>query len=122
MNDKHLPDTETMSIDDVSERLPVLIDEIMTSHKRIAIEMEGEPVAVIISTTDLQALSQSNDLTDRRWQLLEMMREPFRGIPAEEIERETTKAVAEVRAEMKTERLAAASLNPLLARRHAPES
>ena len=36
------------------------------------------------------------------------MREPFQGVSPEEIERETAKAVAEVRKEMRTEREAAA--------------
>lgn len=97
---------ETLPIAEVAERLSHLVDDVAVHSKNIAIEKEGVPVAVIISMDDWQELRQRNDQIQRRRHVLEMMREPFRGVSAEEIERETDKAVAEVRAEMKAERLA----------------
>lgn len=51
---------------------------------------------------------QLDEERGRRRRVLDAMREPFRGVAFEEIERETAKAVAEVRAEMRAEREAAA--------------
>ena len=61
-----------------------------------------------MSIEDMRALAQFDEVRAERLRLLELMREPFRDVSPEEIERETAKAVAEVRAEMKAERMAAA--------------
>ena len=50
---------------------------------------------------------QLDDERAERWQLLEAMREPFRGVSTEEIEREAAKAIAEAPAETRDERDAA---------------
>ncbi len=104
------PGTETIPIADISERLPGVIDEISTGHKRIVIEKAGVPVATIISMNDLHMLRHVDNEIERRWQLIKMMREPFKDVPPEELERETAKAVGEVRAEMKAERIRGAKI------------
>jgi PHD/YefM family antitoxin component YafN of YafNO toxin-antitoxin module len=103
-------DTDTLPIAEVADRLSNLVDEVSANDKRIVIERDGVPVATIISMSDLHMLRHVDDEIKRRWQLLEMMREPFRDVPPEEIERETAKAVAEVRAEMKAKRLQEAKI------------
>ena len=103
-------ETEALPIAEVAERLSKLVEEVAVNSKSITIEKEGVPVAVIISMNDWQVLLQRNDQIERRWQLLEMMREPFRDVSPEEIERETEQAVAEVKAEMKAERLSRAKI------------
>lgn len=110
MMSERTPGTETIPIADISERLPGVLDDISTGHKRIVIEKAGVPVATIISMDDMHVLRHIDDEIKRRWQLLDMMREPFKGVPPEEIERETEKAVAEVRAEMKAERIQRAKI------------
>ena len=64
----------------------------------------GVPVAAIVSARDLQRLEQ----LDRKWaegeRVLREFAAGFADQTPEDIERETAKAIAEVRAEMRAER------------------
>ncbi len=102
------PATQIMKISDVKARLSNLVNEVYRKETRVLIEKAGIPVAALVSIEDLERLAQLDKERAERRRVLESMREPFRGVPAEEIERETEKAVAEVRAEMAAERERAA--------------
>jgi hypothetical protein len=65
-------------------------------------------VAALVSIEDLKQLARLDAQRVERRRLVESLREPFRGVPPEEIKRETAKAVAEVHEEMRAERMAAA--------------
>ena len=98
------PGTRTMKISDVKARLSSLVNEVYRYETRVLVEKAGIPVAALVPVRDLQQLVQLDEQRAERRQVLESVREPFRGVPAEEIERDTAKAVAEVRADMATER------------------
>jgi prevent-host-death family protein len=98
------PANRTMKISDVKARLSSLVNEVYRQETRVLVEKAGIPVAALVSVQDLQRLAQLDDERAERRRVLESMREPFRGVPAEEIEREMAKAVAEVRAELAAER------------------
>lgn len=101
------PRTRTMPMTEVKRTLSRLVDEVKRGQTRVLIEESGVPAAVLVSVGNLERLAQLDRERAARWQLLEAMREPFRGIPPEEIEREAAKAIAEVRAKMRDERNAA---------------
>src|SRR5687767_2723512 len=91
------------------DQLPQILNSVYRGQGRVVIERSGIPVAAIVSPQDLAAL---NRLDAQRAQLagvLAEMREAFRDVPQEEIEEETNKAVAEVRAQMRAEREQAAN-------------
>lgn len=71
------------------------------------VEKAGIPVAALVSTEDLKQLAHLDAQRAERRRVVAAMRESFRDVPAEEIERETAKAVAKVQAEMRAEREAA---------------
>ena len=98
------PATRTMKISDVKARLSSLVNEVYRQETRVLIEKAGIPVAALVSMQDLRRLAQLDDERAERRRVLESMREPFRGVLPEEIEREAAKAAAEVRAEMAAER------------------
>jgi prevent-host-death family protein len=102
------PARRTLKISDVKARLSSLVNEVYRKETRVLIEKAGIPVAALVSIEDLERLARLDKERAERRRVLESMREPFRGVPAEEIERETEKAVAEVRAEMAAERERAA--------------
>lgn len=64
----------------------------------------GIPVAVLVSTEDLRRLDRLDEQDKQAWDVFAAMRAPFRDVPLEEIERETERALAEVRAQMRAER------------------
>lgn len=106
MSDQN-PRTRTMPMTEVTRALSRLVDEVQQGTTRVLIEDSGSPAAALVSANDLERLAKLDRERAERWQLLEAMREPFRGIPPEEIEREAAKAIAEVRAKMRDERNAA---------------
>lgn len=106
------PMTQTMKISDVKNKLSSLVNEVYRKETRVLVEKAGIPVAALVSADDLERLTrldQESQARERRFAVLARMREAFKDVPLEEIERETARAVAEVRAEMATEREAAAT-------------
>ena len=103
---KPTPETETMKISEVKSHLSSLVNEVYRHKKRVIIEKSGIPVAAVVSMDELERLDRMQRDWDERFAAIDHMREAFKDVPPEEIERETAKAVAEVRAEMKAERAA----------------
>jgi len=101
------PVTQTMKISEVKSKLNRLVNEVYRQETRVLVEKAGIPVAAIVSTEDLNQLARfdrERQAREHRFALLNRMREAFKDVPVEEIERETAKAIAEVRAEMEAER------------------
>ena len=71
---------------------------------RVVIEKDGLPVAVLVSPKDLEWIERFETEWEEDFAVFDEMSAAFAGVPAEEIERETAKAVAEVRAEMRAAR------------------
>ena|SRR5215218_5692724 len=104
------PETQTINASEVRQNFSSVINRVARDEARVIVEKSGVPVAVIVPARELRWLEEIDaDLAERR-RIVEAMRAPFRGIPAEEIEREAEKAWAEVRAEMRAEREQAASV------------
>jgi prevent-host-death family protein len=103
------PITNTMKISEVKNHLSSLVNEVYRKKTRVLVEKAGIPVAALVSTEDLRQLARLDAQRAERRRVVAAMREAFRGVPPEEIERETEKAVAEVKAEMRAEREAAAA-------------
>ncbi|MGH2535420.1 MAG: type II toxin-antitoxin system prevent-host-death family antitoxin [Thermomicrobiales bacterium] len=101
------PATETKTISEVRGELDEVVNRVRHEEIRVIVEEDGAPVAAIISTEDLDRLARLDREQQEAWDVLEAMREPFRGVPTEEIERETERAVAAVRAENRRRRAAA---------------
>jgi prevent-host-death family protein len=98
------PSTRTMKISEVKSTLSSLVNEVYRRETRVLIEKSGIPVAALISVDDLNRLTRLDQEDHEAWAVVEAMREPFRDVPPEEIEREVAKAVAEVRSEMRAKR------------------
>ncbi len=93
------PMTETMKISDVKQQLNSLVNRVYRQETRVMVEKSGIPVAAIVSARDLLRLEQ----LDRKWaegeRVLREFAAGFADQTPEDIERETAKAIAEVRAE-----------------------
>ena len=103
------PMIRTMKISDVKNKLSSLVNEVYRKETRVLVEKAGIPVAALVSTEDLKQLARLDAERAERRRVVEAMREPFRGVPSDEIERETAQAVADVQAEMRAERETAAT-------------
>lgn len=50
---------ETLPIADLKTRLPELLDRIEKTHERIVLTRDGRPVAVLMSSDDLESLEET---------------------------------------------------------------
>lgn len=103
------PSTRTVAASDVKDTVVQLLDQVSRGETRILVEENGVPVAALVSSEDLMHLARLDEQRAERKRVVAAMREPFRGVSPEEIERETARAVSEVREEMRAEREAAAA-------------
>jgi prevent-host-death family protein len=101
------PVTETMKISDVRGQLNTLVNRVYRKETRVVVEKSGIPVAGIVSAEDLRRLDELDRNEREReadFAVLDELREAFAGVPVEELERETDRITAEIRAEGKHER------------------
>ena len=91
------PMTQTMKISEVKNTLSSLVNKVYRKETRVLVEKSGIPVAAIISADDLQRFAQLERERDERFAVIDRMREAFKDIPPEEIEREAERSVAAAR-------------------------
>ena len=97
------PMTETMKISEVKQQLNRLVNRVYRHETRVMVEKSGIPVAGIVSVQDLQRLDRLDRERAERFKVLEEFGETFKDVPAEELEREVARALAEVRAERRAQ-------------------
>ena len=91
--------TQVMKASDVRAQWSQLLNKVFRSKTRVVVEKSGIPVAAVISAEDLQRFTQLEEQRKERFKVLDKMREAFKDVPPEEIDREVKKAISEVRAE-----------------------
>jgi prevent-host-death family protein len=92
------PVNQTMKISDVRGQLNTLVNQVYRKETRV-VEKSGIPVAALVSTDDLERLTQFDQERTERLALLDELRAPFTDFSPDEIEREVERALTEVRAE-----------------------
>jgi prevent-host-death family protein len=97
------PITETMKISDVKQQLNSLVNRVYRQETRVLVEKSGIPVAGIVSAEDLRRLDRLDRERAERFKPLYEFAAGFTEQSPEEIERETARAIAEVRAEQRAE-------------------
>jgi prevent-host-death family protein len=99
----------TEGVSDVKNQLSSLVNEVYRKETRILVEKAGIPVAALVSAEDLKQLARLDAQRAERHRVVDAMREPFRGVPAEEIAEATAEAVAKVKQDLEAERETAAT-------------
>jgi prevent-host-death family protein len=97
------PMTETMKISEVKQQFNRLVNRVYRHETRVMVEKSGIPVAGIVSAEDLRRLDRLDRERAERSKVLEEFAAGFADQSPEEIERETDRALAEVRAEQREE-------------------
>ncbi len=95
------PITETMKISDVKQQLNRQVNRVYRNEACIIVEKSGIPVAGIVSVADPRRLDRLDQEWAERVRAVKEFAAGFKDESPEDIERETAKAVAEVRAEMR---------------------
>lgn len=98
--------TQIMKASDVRQQWSRLLNQVFINQTRIVIERSGIPVAAVISAEELERFQRLEEQRAQRFKVLDKMREAFKGVPVEKIEKEVKKAIAQVRAENRLKRAA----------------
>lgn len=88
-----------MKASDVRAQWSQLLNKVFRDKTRVVVEKSGIPVAAVISAEDLQRFTQMEEQRERRFKALDKMRDAFKDVPSEEIDREVKRAISQVRAE-----------------------
>jgi len=94
----------TMTVSEAGTKLALVVDQVSKTRTRVVVEEDGVPVAAVVSTRDLDRLDRFDAERDADFAIFDEIGAAFRDVDPDEIERETAKALAEVRAEMRAER------------------
>ncbi len=94
---KQEPTTKVMKASDARQQFSQVVNEVFRKEARVIVEKSGIRVAAIVSAEDLERLNQYDAQREERFKALDATREAFKDVPTEELEREVTKAIAEVR-------------------------
>ena len=97
------PVTQTVGAAQARQQFSRILTRVSRKESRVIVERNGIPVAAIVSADDLDRLNRLEAERDERRRLLERLREPFKGIPPEQIERDVADLIAEVRAEAESD-------------------
>lgn len=109
MPDQQPIQTQTMKISEVKQQFNRLTNEVFRQESRILVEKSGIPVAALVSADDLRRLERLDRERTERFNVLDELAAAFADQTDEQIEQETARAVAKVRAEMRAARLQAVS-------------
>lgn len=91
--------TQVMKASDVRAQWSQLLNKVFRDKARVVVEKSGIPVAAVIPAEDLQRFTQMEEQRERRFKALDKMRDAFKDVPSEEIDREVKRAISQVRAE-----------------------
>jgi prevent-host-death family protein len=100
------PTKETVKTSEARQNLSKLLTKVHSGEVRVVVEKDGIPVAGIVSAADLERLGLYEAERERDFRIVDELREAFRDVPDEELEKEIDLAVAEARAELRAERQA----------------
>lgn len=98
------PATRTVVISEVKNQLSDLVNGVFRKETRILLEKACITVDTLVCADDLIRPNQLDRERAEHFKILKEFGEAFKDIPVEELEREVSRALADVRAERRTER------------------
>jgi PHD/YefM family antitoxin component YafN of YafNO toxin-antitoxin module len=93
--------TQIMKASEARQQWSSLLRKVYREKARILIEKSDIPVVGIIPAEDLRLFSTWRAAREKRFAVLDEIRDKFKDVPAEEIQEQVQHALAEVRKENK---------------------
>lgn len=97
------PMTQTLNITLARSQLSELVGKAFRGESRVIIEKSGIPVAALVSAADLERLTLLEERQQADFAILDRMREAFADVAPADLEREVTRALAQVRSERRAQ-------------------
>jgi prevent-host-death family protein len=98
------PMTKTIKASVARQQFSQLLSDVFRQESRVLVEKSGILVAAIISAQDFKRLARLEAERNNDFAILDEMREAFKDVSPEEIEREVARAISQVREENRTKR------------------
>lgn len=98
------PTTQVLKASEARQNFSQILNRVFRGETRVVIEKSGIPVAAIISAADLRRFKQWEAERARRFKALDEIREAFKDVPDEELEREVERAVSAAREKLRLEK------------------
>ena len=98
------PITERLTVSEVEGRFSSLVSGVSRDDTRILVEENGTPVAGIVPIEDMRRLARLDERDQEAYEILEAIRSRFDDVSDEEIERQTERIMAEIKAENRAAR------------------
>ena len=96
--------TETMDESQSREQYSEILDRVQRDEEQVIIEKNGVPVAAIVPMSVVRDAKIAENRRNKALAALERIQQGFADIPEDELDREVVNAVAEVKAEYRSER------------------
>jgi prevent-host-death family protein len=93
------PMTQTIKVSEARAQFSDLLNRVFRRQARVLVEKSGIPVAAIVSAQDLERLTLMDAERQKDLAILDASQSAFADVPGEQVEREISKVIAEVRAE-----------------------
>jgi prevent-host-death family protein len=93
------PVTRTLPAATVREQWEQVLGKVAGGQSRVLIERDGEPVAALISASDLVWFEQLEAQRAERFSILDRIGAAFEDVPLDELEEQVTRALETVRQE-----------------------
>lgn len=88
----------TVTASDARQHFAELVNRVHQTRTPVVIKKSGVAVAAIVSMEDLDALRQSSEARRRAFETLDALSMRFAGVDAETLDRESARAIRQVRA------------------------
>ena len=101
--------TKIIKISALKNSLSRVVNAVSNDESRMLVEKNGVPVAAIVSVSDLRRLVHYERISrepadEDPFAVIDRAREAFKDVPPEEIEQETDRIIARIRAENRAAR------------------
>ncbi len=93
------PNVQTLDASVAQQQFASILRRVRRRETRVIVQESGTPVAAIVSADDLRRLELLERERAADFAVIDRVREAFRGVSEEEIERETDRFLADIRAE-----------------------
>ena len=98
------PMTQTITVTDAQRDFGKLVKRVSSREARLVVEENGEAVAALVSTEDLDQLRRLDSYREDPWKVIDEIHARNRDKDPEEVERDVAEVIDEMRAEDRARR------------------
>lgn len=95
----NIPPRETIAASQARQEWSTVLNKVFRQEARMLVEKSGVPVAAIISVRDLERFERMEAARAERFRVIDELQSAFADVPEEELQREISRAITDVRAE-----------------------